>query len=374
MKILHLIYSQQVAGAEKYLMDLLPGLKIAGIECELICVTTEKDKNNFTEFCKELKQNKIPSTIITGDIKDFLSIAGKINKYLKKNNIHYLHSHLFKSDLLAVMVKKVFNRKLFLLSTKHGYDENYLNSFNIHKGGIVRNKYYAIARYVTKNIDANITISKAMAELYYNLRLTKREMSFIHHGIKQKEIDDAIKPVASPQLIIVGRLEEMKGHTYLLDAMPLVIEKYPSTKLLLLGNGTQRMHLEEKAKHMGIMENLSFMGFQKNPYSHMANSDVIILPSLYEPFGLVYIESFALKTPVVAFNAQAANEIIDNNETGILVPLYDSTALAEKIIFLLNSPWERKRIADNAYQKFENHFNINRMVAETASWYRSILK
>lgn len=84
MKILHLIYTQQVAGAEKYLLDLLPGLKQMGIACELICVTTEKDKNNFTGFCEELNQEGIPATLITANVKDFLSAAYKINKYLKK--------------------------------------------------------------------------------------------------------------------------------------------------------------------------------------------------------------------------------------------------------------------------------------------------
>ncbi|MEI9956291.1 MAG: glycosyltransferase family 4 protein [Ferruginibacter sp.] len=247
-----------------------------------------------------------------------------------------------------------------LLSTKHGYEENYFNNLAKHKGAIVKNNYYFIAKFVTANIDANITISKAMAELYYKLRLTKKEMEFIHHGVKQKEIDPSIKRVSLPQLIVVGRIEEIKGHTYLFDAMPTVVKKFPSAKLLILGNGTKRQALEEKALQLGITKNIEFLGFQKDPYSYVANSDVIILPSLYEPFGLVYIESFALKTPVIAFDAQAGNEIIENNETGFLVPLYDSLAIAEKIIYLLSNETERERITGNAYKKFQDHFSLHR--------------
>lgn len=373
MKILHVIYTQQVAGAEKYLLNLLPGLKEMGIDCELICVTTEKDKQNFSEFLTELRGKGITVTLITGGVKNFLSIARKISTYMRKNNIQNLHTHLFKADLLGVIVKKIFKPSLFLLSTKHGYDENYLNSNAVHSNRIIRNRYYYIARYLTRNIDANVTISDAMADLYFKLRLSKTKMPFIHHGVKPVKQGSESRRLSTPQLIIVGRLEEMKGHDYLFDALPAVIKEFPTVKLLILGEGTKKPGLEKKASTLQITGHISFLGFQKDPYSYVASSDVIVLPSLYEPFGLVYIEAFALKTPVVAFDVKASNEIIEQMNTGILVPLYDSAALAEKIIYLLSNPAERIRIADNAGQKFENHFNTSRMIQETAAWYKSVI-
>ena len=98
-----------------------------------------------------------------------------------------------------------------------------------------------------------------------------------------------------------------------------------------------------------------------------------MLPSLFEPFGIVYIEAFALRIPVVAFDVAATNEIIENNSTGILVEAKNSIALAEKIIFLLQNPEEKERLVKNAYETYLGHFNTDRMVKETADWYKNLI-
>src|SRR4029077_10988312 len=109
------------------------------------------------------------------------------------------------------------------------------------------------------------------------------------------------------------------------------------------------------------------------PGTYTWQCQLMILPSLFESFGLVYIESFALKIPVVAFDVEAGNQIIEDNETGILVTTKDSNELAEKIIYLLESPEERKRIIENAYAKYITYYNVERMAKETAEWYHSVL-
>ncbi len=375
MKILHLIFSEQVAGAEKYLLDLLPGLQKEGITCELICVTPAKDAHKFTGLCDELNSRGVKSTLINGTVKDFFSIAKYINKYLKQSDIQYLHAHLFKSDLLAVMVKKFFNRRIILLSTKHGYEEKYCSNYHRNKGKINYNLYYFISKYLLANIDRQVAVSKAMSDLYFQLKLTPVRLRFIHHGIEIKpivEADDKSKyRFSSQQLIILGRIEEVKGHTYLFDAMPEVVKVFPEIKLLVIGNGTQRENLEKQAAALDIDKNISFLGFQPNPYPFLAHSDIMVSPSMYESFGLVFIEAFAMKLPVIAFDAPAANEIISNNETGLLVPVYESKVLADKIIFLLKNPAERKNLSDAGYEKYAEYFTTERMVKETAQWYRS---
>lgn len=377
MKIAHLIYSEQVAGAEKYLLDLLPGLKEQGIECHLLCITPEKDAYKFTALCTELNSKGVKTTQLYGTVKNFLSLASSVNKYLTDNAISYLHAHLFKSDLLAVLVKKLFNRKIILLSTKHGYEEKYCSNYHRYKGKIVYNLYYFISKYLLRNIDKQVAVSKAMSDLYYQLKLTGERLPFIHHGIninKLTEVD--VKEqyrFSEQQLIILGRIEEVKGHTYLFDALPDVVKVFPDVQLLVIGNGTQQPALQQQAASLGIEKNISFLGFQANPYPLMENSDVMVSPSLYESFGLVFIEAFAMRLPVIAFDAPAANEIISNENNGLLVPVYNSKALAEKIIFLLQNSQERKRLADAGHEKYTSYFNTSRMVKQTADWYRSVI-
>lgn len=373
MKVLHLIYSRQVAGAEKYLKDLLPGLNGKGMDCRLICVVPEADKYKFIEFCSSLNESGVETVLITGSQIKFLSTAKKINKYLLENNITYLHAHLFNSDILAVLTKKMYNRKIKLLSTKHGYQEKYFHNYAEKNGKIDYNFYYFISKYINRNIDYQFTVSKAMSELYYKLKLTTDKIPYIHHGVDLQHpgISQAFK-LSANQLIIVGRIEKIKGHGYLLKAMPAVIKRFPDVKLLVLGNGTEIENLKMQAESLGISGHLNFMGFQPDPSKYIAASDIMISASFYESFGLIYIEAMALKTPVIAFDVPACNEILKNGETGILVPLYDSGTLAEKIIHLLLNPEERKRIADNAHTEYISGFTKSRMVAETVAWYKSI--
>ena len=378
MKILHLIFSEQIAGAEKYLLDLLPGLKDEGFDCHLLCVCPPGAQHKFAGYCDELNSKGVKATLITSKVSGFLSVAGKINRYLKENEISYLHSHLFKSDLLAVIVKKLFNKKILLISTKHGYQEKYLSTYPVHKGKIIRNAYYYIAKYLCRNINEQLTVSKVMSDIYFNLKITPQRIKYIYHGINLSSLpvvaDTTPYRIGSPQLIIVGRLEEVKGHQYLFEAMPAVTKKYPDVKLLVLGDGVLKQKLIDKVAVAGMEKNILFLGFQQDPYSYMAQSDIIVLPSMFESFGLVYIESFALKVPVIGFDAPACNEIITNNETGILVPMFNSAALAEKIIYLLQDPAERKRLGENGYAKYTGYYNTVRMIRETADWYRSVLQ
>ena len=89
-------------------------------------------------------------------------------------------------------------------------------------------------------------------------------------------------------MIIAGRLEAIKGHSYLLEAMPKVLQQFPDCVLLVLGEGSLKETLIAQSKSLGIEKSVFFLGFQPDPYSYIANSDMIVLPSLFEPFGLVY--------------------------------------------------------------------------------------
>ena len=114
------------------------------------------------------------------------------------------------------------------------------------------------------------------------------------------------------------------------------------------------------------------MGFVEQPYQYINNSDIVIQPSFFESFGLVFLEGLALKTPIIAFDVPAGNEILENDKTALLVNKGDSKALAEKIIYLLQNPAVAKQIAANAYEKYKNEFTTEAMVKKMAAWYKSL--
>ena len=321
-----------------------------------------------------MEQKGVKSTLLTTSSKiSYLRIAGKIATYLKSNNIGVIHAHLFSADLISVLIKKLFIKKLVIFSTKHGYEEEYLVQYGLGNKKVPGNPYYYITRYVIKNIDHNFTVSKALSRLYAHIKLVKEEMPFIHHGINVQPIPGKDTQLeGDPKILMVGRLSTIKGHSYLIKALPEIIKKFPALTLILAGEGPLKEDLVRLSTSLNLNNHINFVGYAK-PGDYSQQCQLMILPSLFESFGLVYIESFALKIPVVAFDAEAGNEIIENNQTGYLVPKEDINALAEKIIYLLETPEERARIAENAYEKYLNYFNAERMAKETAAWYRKFL-
>ncbi len=326
------------------------------------------------KYCAEMNAKDIKASLFTITSKlSYLNTARKIYKFLKARKIHIIHSHLFSSDFIAVLIKKLFFKKLIILSTKHGYEEEYLLQIGLGNKKIRYNTYYYISRWVINNIDHNLAVSQAISDVYSYVKLGKEKMKFVHHGISMlPTIEEETVIPGDPKILMVGRMAQIKGHVYLIEALPEVIQEFPKLKLILAGDGPLKEELIQKARALNVFEHIDFVGFA-SPKKYAAQCQIMILPSLFESFGLVYIESFALRIPVIAFDAEAANQIIEDNETGILVPKKDSKALADKIIYLLESPAERNRITENAYRKYVEYYNAERMARETAEWYHSVL-
>ncbi len=376
MKLLHLIYSDGVAGAEKHLRHLLPGLKKNNIDCQLQIVCPAHARKVFNQFALGMEELGVPTHVLVAAKSNFLGAAKKIHQLCEREKIDVIHSHLINADILAVLVKKLFNRKMVLVSTKHGYEEDIQRDYEPDNFTIKRNFYYHISRYLIRNIDHNIAVSNGLAELYYNLKLSDKKFPVIPHGIDvpDRQRNKRVKEKEDDyQLIIVGRLEKIKGHEFLIKALPKVIARCPSTRLIVLGEGSCGESLQQQIKDLDLTHRVQFLGFQPDPYSYIVQSDVVVLPSLFEAFGLVFIESFALGVPVVAFDTPAGNEIMTNNETALLVEKRNVDELAEKIIYLLLHPEERSALGQRAYEVYCSRFTKEKMIDNTVKWYKANL-
>ena len=376
MKIAHLIYTHGISGAEKYLKHLLPGLKQEGIECDLIVVCPKHVASILRNYCTEMQELGIKTSLIVSTRLSIFNTANKLAVYLKANKINILHSHLLNSDLIAAIMKTFFYRNVYIISTKHGYQEKVLQQYEPGKFIKLSDLYYTITRFTLRKINVNVAVSKGLAELYHDLKISNELFPYIHHGITVADFNAADYREecrkSAQQLIIVGRIELFKGHRYLIDALPAVVKAFPATKLLVLGEGSEKNNCIAQIEKLGMQDHVEFLGFKDHPYSYIANSDVIILPSLFEPFGLVYIEAFALKTPVVAFNSPAGNEIMEDEKTALLVNRHDSAGLAEKIIFLLANKDKAEEMSERAFAAYKTRFTTEVMVKNTAAWYKSL--
>ncbi len=156
-------------------------------------------------------------------------------------------------------------------------------------------------------------------------------------------------------LTCLARLQiEQKGQDVLLLAMPGLLERHPTTRLLLAGDGPSRAGLELLAQELGIQESVEFLG--NVPRSRlgwlMSESDIMVLPSMWEGLPVSIIESMAFGKPVVASDAGGSPELVADGETGFVVPKRDTHALASALTRLIEQPELRKRMGTAARQRY----------------------
>jgi glycosyltransferase involved in cell wall biosynthesis len=169
----------------------------------------------------------------------------------------------------------------------------------------------------------------------------------------------------------VGRLDVQKGHVYLLEAIPAILQQLPNTHFLIVGEGPLRGEIEAKIHTLGITENVTLTGFRQDAADLMALSDVIAMPSLWEGLPLSLLEAMQLRKPVVGTPADGMKDVIQDGETGFLIPFKQSQPLAEKLIVLLSDPQLLQQMG-KAAQKRCQRYDIAHSVQRLDTLYREL--
>jgi glycosyltransferase involved in cell wall biosynthesis len=207
----------------------------------------------------------------------------------------------------------------------------------------------------------------------------------IHNGIDAARFDGCSQPaVASlrvalgiasdaPVVGVIGRLEQQKGISYFLQALPLLAARRPGLVALIVGDGSMMAALQAQAAALGVAGLTRFTGFLPDVAQVLALLDVVVIPSIWEPFGLVALEAMAAGRPVVASNVGGLPEIISNGETGLLVAAADPAALAAAIERLWGDADLCARLAVCGRQRVAAGFSLQMMATKVDELYRRLL-
>ncbi len=170
----------------------------------------------------------------------------------------------------------------------------------------------------------------------------------------------------------IGRLTNQKGYAYLLDAVPLVLEQIPNAHFIIIGEGENRKILEQQARDLRVSEHVTFTGQQEQVMPLLRKMDIFVLPSLYEGFPTVLLESIASGVPVIATDIPGTNELIKHKENGWLVPPMNSQALAMAIIESFHHPEWREQFKRNALQTVDK-YRIEHVANEYLQLYKKLI-
>lgn len=237
-------------------------------------------------------------------------------------------------------------------------------------------------RYVIDNVlprsvraDLVVTSSAASAERHRPSRVILPGIPLDPYRSPDRTGGRALLGLADdePAIGIVGRLQPWKGQHIFLRAAALVAERAPAARFFVIGDAVGGFsaeypaELRRLASSLGIEERVAFLGHRTDVPALLPGLDVFVLASFVEPFGLVNVEAMAAGVPVVATMAGGVPEIIDDGETGLLVPVADEGAIADAVCRCLGDPGFAGTIAKAGRERAFERFDIGRYVEEITS-------
>ncbi len=222
-----------------------------------------------------------------------------------------------------------------------------------------------------------IAVSQSVkSELLSRTSIPQELVNVIHAGVDVPDspaLPAVLTPGRLPVVGTAGPLEAVKGHVFFLGAAQRVAAAQPETEFLVAGAGPEEENLRRLARELGINHNVTFAYNLYDFSTSLAAMDIFCLPSLRQGLGTIMLEAMALGRPVIASGVGGIYSVIRNNETGLVVPPSDNTALAERILELLHDPVRARAIGEAGRQLVREEFGVERMVAQTAELYREIL-
>ncbi len=170
-------------------------------------------------------------------------------------------------------------------------------------------------------------------------------------------------------VIAVGRLEPVKGHAYLVEALKSVVKVRPQVRCLLVGDGREREALEGRVKALELEKYVHLAGFREDIMPLISASDLFCMPSLSEGLPYALLEACTCRIPLLVTKVGGMAEILKHGETAVMVSPQNAEILSESLLDVIDHPRASRELADAAFELVQTQFSMETMVAKTLSVY-----
>jgi glycosyltransferase involved in cell wall biosynthesis len=369
--VLMVIETLGTGGAEWALVNLAPELKQCVGRLEVAVLHAPYTLQG------ELENRGIPvHRLDVGDPWHVWSGALRLNRLLRTGRFGVIHGHLFFGALHASIA-----------GTLSG-DVSRVASF--HNLGYASYPPRTIAQHGRKwlersamghLVDGYLAVSNAVA-VHYSDQLGLRDVVVIPNALSQELVDgtEGPRPVVQnttgpcPLIVMPGRFVPEKGHEVLLQALSQLETEFPGAELVLAGSGPTEEKVRGEAERLGLARRVRFMGDlpRRELFEIERRADVVVVPSLYEGFGLAAAEAMAIGASVVASDVGGLPELIDDGVTGRVAQAGSSEDLAATIRSVLLDKAATLKMADAARTYVGNHFAPKAVSAQTLAFYDQV--
>jgi N-acetyl-alpha-D-glucosaminyl L-malate synthase BshA len=305
-----------------------------------------------------------------------LALASKLVESVQKYNldilhVHYAIPHAFAAYMAKQMLKD-FDINIPIVTTLHGTDITLVGSHPVYKPAV---------EFSINHSDVVTTVSQSLKNDTLRLFNIRKEVEVIYNFIDFDKVDnenndnclrDTLAGDGEKILTHVSNLRPVKRILDVIKVFHKVQQKIPS-KLILVGDGPDKEKADLLAKEFGIEERILFLGKSDEILKILCLTDLFLLPSETESFGLAALEAMASKTPVISTNTGGLPEVNIQGVTGFLSDVGDVDDMAKKAVFILEDEERLLEFKNNAY-KAAHEFSIEKILPKYEEMYKRVIK
>src|SRR4030043_290427 len=368
MRILHLISSLGVFGAERVAVELSKSLKKA-YHCEPILGIIRNAYNPHEEISEEADRNDIPYALFACRSQLDLKLVFSVRKFIKTNRIDIIHCHGYKSNFYGLLASK---GQVPSVTTNH----NWLTAHWKLK------TYCFLDSLWIRFFDRIVAVSNEVKEEMLKYKIPGEKIRVIDNGISLERFEKRAETRKMKTLLgfeektrvigTEGSLVIEKGHIYLLEAARQILDVVKDLKFLIIGDGPLQKALEEKSKELGIKKDIIFMGQRKDIPELLMAMDIFVLPSIKEGLPVALLEAMAAKRPIVATRVGAIPRVIESKDIGILVEPKDISGLRDVLASPIDDPERMKLLARGGFGRVSMDFSSDEMCKHFLGLYKEI--
>jgi glycosyltransferase involved in cell wall biosynthesis len=290
----------------------------------------------------------------------------RLARYIRKHGFNLLQTNLIHADVWGACVKFFFLPKLHLISVKHGYSDSFQSLYGLNPANLKLDLMALLTRWAGRYADKVVCISFALESFMVTGKLIDKDKALtIPYGFDFSKAYSAVEVggvrFGTPQIVMVGRLVPVKQHKLLIKIVPNLVEEFPKLSVVMVGAGPLQDDLRRLTDELDLSDHIHWEGFKDNMHDYIRDSDVMVVPSVAEGFGMVVLEAWHHSKAVVAFDVPAINEIVDSGVDGELISPFDVQHLTEVLKKLLREPYRRQELGVAGQKKQLMIYGINNM-------------
>lgn len=357
----------------------MDGFNIGGAELKLLEMLRHMDRERYAiTLCSFMETGDLrsqfealgdPLVIMARKWRFDPSIFVKLFRLIRKGHFDIIQTLLFYPDIIGTVMARFCKVPVCIAWETASHYDTFFHPFH-------RRLFYRLfMRWATRIVTVSQEAKHSIIDVE---RLPAEQIDVIPYGIDLErygreagaEIQvEGYENEAAFVMGVVARLDYIKGHPFLLEALHHVRKIYSNFICLLIGDGEYRAHLEGLVQKYNLQQHVKFLGFRDDIPSILNRLDLFILPSLSEGLPNVILEAMAAQVPVIASAVGGIPEIIENSENGILVPPKNAVALAEAIEQVLHDAALREKMALAGKVMVEKRFSLAKQMERFESLY-----